>query len=117
MLLLPGRELWLGFDPSTRRLRHDERKYDEFVSSYYSSVSLFVRISKQQYSSTKARNDGNFRVERDTFLSEYHRHNDCSAIRLLTPAGSNMLSAVSTVEERQACPVAEFVFCIGVVLA
>ena len=28
-----------------------------------------------------------------------------------------MLCAVSTVEERQACPVAEFGFCIGVVLA
>ena len=65
----------------------------------------------------KARNDGDFRAGRDTFLSEYHRHNDCSAIRLVTPAGSNMLCAVSTVEERQARPVAEFGFCIGVVLA
>ena len=64
----------------------------------------------------KARNDGDFRVERDTFLSEYYRHNDCSAIRLVTPAGSNMLCAVSTVEERQAYPVAEFGFCVGVVL-
>ena len=33
VLLLPGRELWLGFDPSTRRPRRDERKYDEIVSS------------------------------------------------------------------------------------
>jgi len=83
----------------------------------HSSVLLFVRISIQQYSSTNARNDGDFRVERDTFLSEYLWHNDCSAIRLITPAGSNMLCTVSTVEERQACPVTEFGFCIGVVLA
>ena len=124
VLLLPGRELWLGFDPSSRRLRHDERKCDEIVNSLrnelpHSSVLLFVRtgISIQQYSSTKARNDGDFRVERDTFLSEYHRHDDCSAIRLVTPAGSNMLCAVSTVEERQACPIAEFGFCIGALLA
>ena len=83
----------------------------------HSSVLLFVRISIQQYSSTNARNDGDFRVERDAFLSEYLWHNDCSAIGLITPAGSNMLCAVSTVEERQACPVTEFVFCIGAVLA
>ena len=37
--------------------------------------------------------------------------------RLITPAGSNMLCAVSTAEERQACPVTEFGFCVGVVLA
>ena len=52
--------------------------------------------------------------------------------RLIAPAGSNMLCAVltpvacsfrlgwvvmGTAEERQACPVTEFVFCIGVVLA
>ena len=83
----------------------------------YSSALLLVRISIQQYSSTNARNDGDFRVERDTFLSEYLWHNDCSAIRLITPAGSNMLCTGSTVEERQACPVTEFGFCIGVVLA
>ena len=56
-------------------------------------------------------------VQRDTSLSEYLWHNDCSAIRLITPARSNMLCTVSTVEERQACPVTEFGFCIGVVLA
>ena len=37
--------------------------------------------------------------------------------RLITPAESNMLCAVSTAEERQACPVTESGFCIGVVLA
>ena len=37
--------------------------------------------------------------------------------RLITPAVSNMLCAVSTAEERQACPVTEFGFCIGVVSA
>ena len=36
--------------------------------------------------------------------------------RLITPAGSNMLRAVSTAEERKACPVTEFGFCIGVVI-
>ena len=71
-----------------------------------------IQIWKQ-----RTRNDGDFRVERDTFLSEYLWHNDGSAIRLITPAGSNMLCTVSTVEERQACPVTEFGFCIGVVLA
>ena len=81
VLLLPGRELWLGFDPSTRRPRHDERKCDEIVNSLRNELSAFVRI------------------------------------RLITPAGSNMLCTVSTVEERQACPVTEFGFCIGVVLA
>ena len=87
------------------------------VSFPHWSVLLFVRISIQRYSSTKARNDGDFRVERDTFLSEYHRHIDWSGIRLVTPAGSNMLCALSTVEERQACPFADFGFCIGEVLA
>ena len=37
--------------------------------------------------------------------------------RLITPAGSNMLRAVSTVEERQACPVTKSGFRIGVVLS
>ena len=66
----------------------------------HSSVLLFVRISIQQYSSTKARNDGDFRVERDTFLSEYHRHNDCSAIRLVTPAGSISIQQYSSTKAR-----------------
>ena len=85
----------------------------------HSFVLLFVRIqvSIQQYSSINARNDGDFRVEIDTFLSEYLWHNDCSAIRLITPAGSNVLCTVSTVEERQASPVTEFGFYIGVELA
>ena len=37
--------------------------------------------------------------------------------RLITPSGSNMLCAVNTAEERQACPFNESGFCIGVVLA
>ena len=61
VLLLPGRELWLGFDPSTRRPRHDERKYDEIVSSLRSELSAFIGITfrtsistaVQQYESTK----------------------------------------------------------------
>ena len=38
-------------------------------------------------------------------------------MRLITPAGSTILYTVSTVEERQACPVTDFGFCICVVLA
>ena len=61
VLLLPGRELWLGYDPSTRRPRHDERKYDEIVSSLRIELSAFIRITfrtyintaVQQYGSTK----------------------------------------------------------------
>ena len=58
----------LGFDPTTRRPRHDERKCDEIVNSLRNELSAFiritfVRISIQQYSSTNARNDGDFRVE------------------------------------------------------
>ena len=92
------------------------------MNSRRNELSELIRITFSTYintavSSTNARNDGDFRVERDTFLSEYLWHNDCSAIRLITPAGSNMLCTVSTVEERQACPVTEFGFCIGVVLA
>ena len=78
----------VGLDPSTRTPRHQEIKYDEIVSSpctrylvvnYLNSyVLLFVRSST--YSSTKARNNGDFWVERDMFLSEYNRHNDCSAL-------------------------------------
>ena len=37
--------------------------------------------------------------------------------RRITPTESNMLCAVSAAEERQACPVTESGFCIGVVLA
>ena len=56
-----GRELWLGYDPSTRRPRHDERKYDEIVSSLRIELSAFIRITfrtyintaVQQYGSTK----------------------------------------------------------------
>ena len=103
VLLLPGRELWLGFD----RVLVDQGMAKENVTKlliryinnlsgwHYFSYVYFVSI--QQYSSTNARNDGYFRVERDTFLSEYLWHNDCSAIRLITPAGSNMLCAVSIV--------------------
>ena len=96
------------------------------MNSRRNEFSAFIRIAFRtytsintavDYSSTNARNDGDFRVERDTFLSEYLWHNDCSAIRLITPAGSNTLCTVSTVEERQACPVTEFCYCIGVVLA
>ena len=122
VLLLPGRELWLGFDPSTRRPRHDERKCDEIVNSLRNELSAFIRITFRTYINTAVQqyqctNDGDFRVERDTLLSEYLWHNDCSAIRLITPAGRNTLCTVSTVEERQACPVTEFGFCIGAVLA
>ena len=61
LLLLPGQELWLGFDPSTRRPRHDERKCDENVSSLRDELSAFIRITfrtyintaVQQYESTK----------------------------------------------------------------
>ena len=96
------------------------------MNSRRNEFSAFIRITFRtytsintavDYSSTNARNYGDFRVERDTFLSEYLWHNDCSTIRLITPAGSNMLCTVSTVEERQACPVTEFGFCISVVLA
>ena len=58
VLLLPGRELWLGYDPSTRRPRHDERKYDEIVSSLRIELSAFIRITFSygyQYGSTAVR--------------------------------------------------------------
>ena len=68
--------------------RHDVRKCDEIMNSRRNELSVFIRITfstylvyqYKQYSSTNARNDGDFRVERDTFLSEYLWHNDCSAI-------------------------------------
>ena len=66
----------LGFDPTTRRPRHDERKYDEILSSLRKRT---LRIHPYYFSYVYARNDGDFRVERDTLLSEYNRHNDCSA--------------------------------------
>ena len=56
MILLPGRELWLGFYPSTSRPRHDE-----IVSLLRIELPAFIRIifradintAVQEYEGTK----------------------------------------------------------------
>ena len=58
MLLLPGREPWLGLDPRTLRPRHDERKYDEVVSSLRKRtlrIHRYYFLYVYQYSSTAVR--------------------------------------------------------------
>ena len=73
---LAGRKLWLGFDPSTRRPRHDGRKHDEIVKGLRSELSAFIRIwyyfsYVYQYSSTAVREHemmANIRWKRDTVL-------------------------------------------------
>ena len=83
----------------------------------HSFVSFSARISIQQYRSTRARNDGDLRVERDAFLCEKHRHNDCSEIRLFTPPGRNMLFAVSRRKTSLPCCWVWSLHCCGVGLS
>ena len=102
--------------------RHDVRKCDEIINSRRNELLVFIRIIFNTYINTSSTAVPMHEMmtilgwKRDTSLSEYLWHSDCSAIRLITPARSNMLCTVSTVEERQACPVTEFGFCIGCLL-